>query len=104
MSVWWIILWLGVVSLLLRVSSLVLFRNRRLPDGISASLGLVPAAVLSALVAPELFVHGGQLEVAGPRLLAGVLAGVVAWKTRNVFWTLMVGLGFLSTVQALGWK
>jgi len=104
LTVWWIILGLGVVSLLLRTSFLVLLRNRRLPEGVTASLSLVPAAVLSALVAPELFVHGGRTEILGPRLMAGALAGAVAWKTRNVLWTLVVGLGFLFAAEALGWK
>ena len=104
MKTWQVIFWVGAVSLSLRASSLVLMRNYRLPERLTSSLGLVPAAVLSALIAPELFVHGGQVQVFGPRLLAGLVAGAVAWKTRNVLWTLVVGLGLLFLAQTLGWR
>lgn len=104
MKIWQIIFWVGAISLTLRASSLVLLRNDRLPERVTSSLGLVPAAVLSALIAPELFAHGGQVQVFGPRLLVGIVAGAVAWKTRNVLWTLVVGLGLLFLAQALGWR
>lgn len=104
MNVWLVILGVGAVSLLLRASSLVLLRDRKLPERLTASLGLVPAAVLAALVAPDLLVQHGQLHLLSMRLLAGLVAGMVAWKTRSVLWTLVVGLGLLFAAQALGWK
>ncbi|GGQ92828.1 AzlD domain-containing protein [Deinococcus ruber] len=103
MTIWLVILGVGVVSLLLRASSLVLLRNRRLPPRLAESLGLVPASVLAALIAPDLLVQHGQVNVLSVRLLAGLLAALVAWKTRNVLWTLVVGLGLLFAAQALGW-
>ncbi len=104
MKIWLVIVGVGLVSLFLRSSSLVLLRNRKLPESVTSSLGLVPAAVLSALVAPELLFHNGQFQPFGPRLVAGIVAGLVAWKTRNVLWTLVVGLGLLFVAQAIGWN
>ena len=104
MKVWLVIVGVGAVSLLLRASSLVLLRGRTLPPGLLGSLGLVPAAVLSALVVPELLVHGGDFRPLGPRLVAGAAAGLIAWKTRNVLWTLLGGLGLLFGFEALGWR
>lgn len=104
MDIWPIILGVGIISLCLRASSLVLLRNRKLPDQVVNSLGLVPAAVLSAIIVPDLLVQHGQFQPLNARLLAGIVAGIVAWKTRNVLWTLVVGLGLLVAMQALGWK
>lgn len=105
MKIWFVIVGVGLVSLLLRASFLVLWRGQHLPDKIRSSLGLVPAAVLAALVAPDLLHPSatGTFSLLSPRLLAGLLAAVVAWRTRNVLWTLVVGLGLLVVFQALGW-
>jgi branched-subunit amino acid transport protein len=102
-TVWLVIVGVGVISLLLRSSSLVLLRDRRLPDGLTRALGLVPASVLAALIVPDLLLHQGRVEVVSARLLAGIVAGVVAWQTRNVLWTLVAGLGLLFGARALGW-
>jgi len=104
-TVWLLIVGVGVVSLALRASSLVLLRDRRLPEGLTALLGLVPAAVLAALIVPDLLFTPGTQTFAplGPRLLAGVVAAAVAWRTRNVLWTLVTGLGLLVILNALGW-
>jgi branched-subunit amino acid transport protein len=106
MKIWLVIVGVGFVSLLLRSSFLVLWRGQHLPDRLTSSLGLVPAAVLAALIAPDLLVSpvNGAVTVLSPRLFAGLLAAVVAWKTRSVLWTLVVGLGVLVMAQALGWR
>ncbi|THF66812.1 AzlD domain-containing protein [Deinococcus sp. Arct2-2] len=106
MSIWLLIVGMGLVSLGLRASFLVLLRGRQLPEHLRSSLGLVPAAVLAALIAPELLRSAatGILDVLNPRLLIGLIAAAVAWKTRNVLWTLVVGLGLLFVAQAIGWR
>ncbi|UQN09031.1 AzlD domain-containing protein [Deinococcus sp. QL22] len=106
MSIWLLIVGVGLVSLGLRASFLVLLRGRTLPEHVTSSLGLVPAAVLAALVAPELMHSAatGTLDVLNPRLVIGLIAAAVAWRTRNVLWTLVVGLGLLFVVQAFGWR
>ena len=105
MKVWLLIVGVGLISLMLRSSFLVLLRDRKLPDRITASLGLVPAAVLAALIAPELLYSpaSGAFNVLNPRLISGLIAAAVAYRTRNVLWTLVVGLGLLFALQALGW-
>ena len=49
-----------------------------------------------------MFLPGGVLDVslANERLLAGALAALVAWGTKNVTLTILVGMGALL---ALGW-
>ncbi len=97
MNTWLLILGVGVGSVMLRASFLVLLRDRKLPESLTLSLGLVPAAVLAALIAPELlYARGtGVFDPFSPRLAAGLLAAAVAWKTRNLLLTLVVGLSLL---------
>ena len=54
--------------------------------------------MVPALVRPD-----GQLSFAQPRFAAGVLAGLVAWRTRNAALTLVVGLVALVAAEAAGW-
>lgn len=77
--------------------AVALGRTVRIPEVVLRGLRLVPAAVLAALVAPALVRPGAGWEVPweNTRLLAGVVAGLVAWKTRNVVATIAAGMGAL---------
>jgi branched-subunit amino acid transport protein len=55
-------------------------------------LRYVAPAVLAALVLPELVYIGGAISILNPRLIAGVVAGIVAWRTENLTVTVMVGM------------
>lgn len=63
----------------------------------------IPPAALASIVVPALVRPDGQLSLAQPRFAVGVLAGVVAWRSRSVALTLVVGLGVLTIAQSLGW-
>jgi branched-subunit amino acid transport protein len=59
------------------------------------ALRFVPPAVLSALIFPELLLPGGTLDLSpgNPRLLAGALAALIVWRTKNAL--LAIGIGML---------
>jgi len=71
------------------------------PPGIQRLLRQIPPAALASIVAPALLRPEGSLDLTQPRLLAGVVAGLVAWRTRNVALTLVVGMGIVMLVDAL---
>ncbi len=71
------------------------------PPTAALILRQIPPAVLAAMIAPALMRPGGQLGLVQPRLLAGVLAALVAWRTRNVGLTLVVGMAALAALEAL---
>jgi len=92
MSWWWVFIVGGVGTYALRASVWVLLpAARQLPRWVSQALALLPAAALAALVAPALLAPGGELDLIGPRAIAGALALAVAIKTRNVLATLATG-------------
>src|SRR4051812_6639077 len=103
MNLWLTIIAMGVVTYLLRLSLIALLGRVEVPALVSRGLRFVPPAVLSALILPELVQPSGQLNLSlgNVRLLAGVLAMLVAWRTRNVLLTVgagMLGLWILQTV------
>ncbi|HEY7976345.1 MAG TPA: AzlD domain-containing protein, partial [Ktedonobacterales bacterium] len=56
-----------------------------------------------ALIVPDLVGHNGALvlTLANPRLIAGVVALAVAWRTRSVALTLVVGMAVFWLLSAL---
>ena len=68
-----------------------------MPELLKSALRYVPAAVLTAIWAPELLLHKGviSLAVGNERLLAGIVAIVVAWRYRVTFGTILAGLAAL---------
>jgi branched-subunit amino acid transport protein len=52
---------------------------------------------------PDLVGHNGALilTLANPRLIAGVVALVVAWRTRSVGLTLVIGMAVFWLLSAL---
>jgi len=67
------------------------------------ALHYVPPAVLSAIILPELLLRDGNLDLTftNTRLLAGVIAIVTAWFTRNTLITILVGMAALLLLQWL---
>lgn len=98
------ILGMGLITYLIRLSLFLLPERVMLPPWMLRALRYVPAAVLSAIILPELLLPQGvfDLSLGNERLLAGAAAAVVAWRTRNVLLTVGVGLVLLWILQAAG--
>jgi branched-subunit amino acid transport protein len=97
MSMWLTLLAAGSATYLIRLSFIALAHRGTPPAWITRSLRLVPAAVLSALILPAVLAPQGvmQLWPPSPRTLAGMAAVLVAWKTRSILLTLIVGMSIL---------
>lgn len=91
----------GLLTFAMRFSFIYLLGRAELPVSLRRMLRFVPAAVLSALVAPELLMHSGALDLSlgNTRLIAGLLAVVVAWLTKNTLVTILVGMALLVVLQ-----
>lgn len=92
----------GLITFGWRVSFLAV-RNadQRMPVWMRGALRHVPAAVLAALVAPALVRHTGSLDLLDARVLAGLVGGLVAWRTRSILATVVVGMGVILAANAL---
>lgn len=101
-QLWLVLLGMGVITFLLRLSLLGLSERWRLPPLLEHALRFVPPAVLSALVAPALFYRQGTLDLSlgNDRLLAGALAAFIAWRTKNILLTIASGMAALWLLRA----
>jgi len=103
MNTWLIILIGGLLTFALRLSFIYLLDKFTFPEWLRNSLRLVPPAVLSAIVFPELLMSDGSLFISldNNRLLAGLVAIVTAWRTRNTLLTIAVGMIVLLILQSI---
>lgn len=97
MTLWLIILGMALLTFYQRASFLLLPERVQLPPLLVRALRYVPAAVLTAIWAPELLLQNGVPIVAlgNERLLAGLVAIAVAWRWRVTFGTILAGLAAL---------
>jgi len=101
MILWLTILLAGVATFATRLSFIQLYGHRTFPEWLARSLRFVHPAVLTAIIIPELLVHNGGLDLSfgNFRLLAGTIAALVAWRTKNVMLTVLVGMAVLWALQ-----
>lgn len=103
---WVMLIPAAIATFLLRWSFIALSGVLNLPGPIQRALQYVPPAVLAAIVLPQVLVQDGhvQLTLDNPRLIAALLAFVVAWRSHNIFYTLVIGMGALWGLTAVqGW-
>jgi branched chain amino acid efflux pump len=91
----------GAVTFLYRFSCFGRVADRKVDPRWSRALRFVPPAAFAALVSPELLGGGAVRGFLNPRLLAGGVAALVAWKTRNVLLTIAGGMAALHLIQRL---
>ncbi len=103
MNLWLIIVGMGLVTFGTRLTPIVLLGRIEIPVIVQRALRFVPPAVLTAIIVPELLYRNNQIDVSvtNLRLLAGLIAIVVAWRTKNALLTIGVGMIALWILQAL---
>ena len=100
---WITIIIIGLLTLGIRLSFIVFMGKMRVSPIAQQALRFVPVAVLSALIAPALFFPSGSLNISlsNIRLIAGILAILVAWRTKNVLLTIFTGMACLLILQVV---
>ena len=100
---WVILIAGGILTYLTRLSFIALFGKINVSPTVKQGLRFVPPAVLSAIIFQELFIRDGSLTIgwSNPRPLVGIIAAVVAWKTRSALWTIAIGAVVMVLFQLL---
>jgi len=85
---------MGVVTYLPRWLPLLFLSKRTLPHRIKEWLELIPVAILSALLVPELITTGAprHLDLLRPEVAVAVPTILVAVKTRSLGGTVLAGM------------
>jgi branched-subunit amino acid transport protein len=102
-NIWLVFLLGGLLTFGMRFIFIYLLGRFEVPEMVRRALRFVPPAVLTAIVVPELVIRSGQMDVSlmNFRLLAGVAAILVAWRTKNPLLTILGGIVVLLLLELL---
>jgi len=101
-TVWLVIVGGLLGTYLTRLSFILLIPADRVPRVLHRGLKYIPPAVLSAILLPELVIQDGAFDLAlsNYRLMAGILAALVAWRLKNTWLTIATGMVALWLLMA----
>ncbi len=91
----------ALATYVLRVSFIALVPADRLPARVRLALDDVGPAAMAAIVATHLAHRSGPAGLWSPSLVAAFVAALVAWRTRSLGATVLVGIGAMAVLQAL---
>ena len=101
---WW--LWvlfigMGATTFFTRGAFLLPGDKLRLPRIVEEALRYAPVAALFAIIAPDLLLLKGSLNLSldNPRLLGGIVALAIAIFTRNILLTIVAGMLTLTIAR-----
>ena len=100
---WWIvILVVGVLNYLSRLSFIALFAHVEMPRLVARALRFVPSTMLTAIVVPAVvFTAPAHLvfSYTNPKLVAALIAALIAWRSRSPTATMAGGMVALWIAQ-----
>jgi branched-subunit amino acid transport protein len=101
-ALWLVILGGMLATYATRLSFILLVPPERMPAWFRSGLRFVAPAVLAGLVSSELIGPAASLNLTASnhKLIAGAIAGIVAWRSRNPWLTILTGM---AALWVLGW-
>jgi branched-subunit amino acid transport protein len=88
---------MAAVTYAIRYPIIAFLGRASIPPRFFQMLRFVPPAILTAIIVPAMVMPQTviDLSVGNTRLLAGLLAMLVAWRSRNLLLTIIVGMAGL---------
>lgn len=97
---WTLVFLLAAGAYFFKVLGLVVIGDRPLPPMLERCLGLIPAALIAALIFKDTFSIGRHLQVDARAAGVGV-AAVAAWRKAPLILVIVIGAGITAAVRAL---
>ncbi|MFZ5969944.1 MAG: AzlD domain-containing protein [Bacillota bacterium] len=96
-----IIIGMAVVTFITRIGAQVVFTSTGIPAWLEKWLKHVPTAFLTALITPAILLPKGYLNISfnNSYLIAGIIAAFIAYKTKNVLTTIVIGMAIMIFVN-----
>ncbi|MGI9585565.1 MAG: AzlD domain-containing protein [Acidimicrobiia bacterium] len=101
MTMWIVVVLAGVATFTMRYVFIGLFGRVGIPTTLERSLRYIAPAVLAALVLPAVLAPEGSVDPINPYLVAAIVGGAAAWKTKSIGAAILVGLPALWLIQWL---
>jgi branched chain amino acid efflux pump len=98
-----IIAGMALVTIAVRYPVLALVGKISLPDPVFRALRYVPPAVLTAIIVPAALIPHDQIELntSNSFLIATIVSVLVAWRTKNLLLTIVLGMASLWVWRAI---
>ena len=98
-----LIIGMMIVTFGVRYPVLALVGKMELPPAIIRALRYVPPAVLTAIIFPAVLIQDSQLaiRVDNAYLIAAIVSIVVSWRTKNLLWTILIGMAVFLAWRGL---
>ena len=97
---WTLILVLAAGAYFFKVLGLVVIGDRTLPPVLERCLGLIPAALIAALVVKDTFSVGQDLLLDARAAGVGA-AAIAAWRKAPLILVIVIGAGVTAAVRAI---
>lgn len=98
-----LILGMAAVTFGVRYPVLAILGRVEMPERVFRALRFVPAAVLTAIILPEMLIRDGAvaLRLDNAYLFGGLIAGAVAWKSKSLLLTIVIGIAAFMLWRAV---
>jgi len=97
---WTLIILLAVGAYAFKVTGLIILGGRSLPPVFERCLGLIPAAIITALVMKDTFTVGQDLTL-DARALGIAVAVIAAWRRAPLIVVIVLGAAATALVRQL---
>jgi branched-subunit amino acid transport protein len=93
-QIWIVMIAVGLLTYATRLSFTLLLEHWQPPEIVQRALRYVPVAVLTAIFLPEILMNDSVVDISlgNPRLIAGLVAILVAWRSKSALWTIAAGM------------
>jgi len=83
-----------LVTFGVRYPVLALVGKIELPRPLFRALKYVPGAVLTAIIVPAVVIQDGEyaLTPENAYIIGAIVAVIVAWRTKSLLWTILIGM------------
>ena len=94
MNDWTLIIYCGLITFLTRFSMIALLKKDMFNDRIREVLSYVPSAIFPAIIFPAIFLdNAGSIQIEdNPKILAAIIATIIAIFSKNIIATIFSGL------------
>jgi branched-subunit amino acid transport protein len=94
---------MALVTFLIRYPALAILGRVSLPDALIRALRYVPVAVLTAIIVPLMLMPDGTLDLrlSNAFLVAGIASVIIAWRSKNLLLTIVLGMVIFLVWRAL---
>lgn len=101
LEVWLVIIFLTVATVIDRSAFWLVGHHINLPRRVQEALRYAPACALAAIIVPDLFVNGDQIDISitNPKMIAGILATLFFLWRRNMLMTIVLGMSVFTAAR-----